>query len=193
MNFYANARRLIDAAHSGDPKCLDGRPAELRLRRQNGGVGSFVSRQALRSCFAWRRDASISSAGVFRAIRILRTEPDISRGEKASMAEQAERARELLLQAGVEPREAEDAATWVSKTGLQINPNTQLLEDAACLVFLENEIAGFAVQHADYPRDKFLRIIQKTWRKMSPAAREAALGLKLPSGISELVKEATQE
>ncbi len=48
--------------------------------------GSFVSRQALRSCFAWRRDASISSAGVFRAVRILRTEPDISRGEKASMA-----------------------------------------------------------------------------------------------------------
>ena len=93
----------------------------------------------------------------------------------------------------VEPREAENAATWVSKTGLQVDPNTQLLEDAACLVFLENEIAGFAVQHADYPRDKFLRIIQKTWRKMSAAAREAALGLKLPPAFSELVKEATQE
>ena len=49
--------------------------------------GSFVSRQAPRNCFAWRRDASISSAGVFRAIRILRTEQDISRGEKASMAD----------------------------------------------------------------------------------------------------------
>jgi lipopolysaccharide transport system ATP-binding protein len=55
------------------------------------------------------------------------------------------------------------------------------------------EIAGFAVQHADYPRDKFLRIIQKTWRKMSPAGREAALGLELSPAISELVKEATQE
>ena len=109
---------------------------------------------------------------------------------KELYGKQAECARKLLLHAGVEPLEAHNAATWISKTGLQINPNTQLLEDAACLVFLENEIAGFAAQHADYPREKFIGIIQKTWRKMSSVAREAALGLTLQSGISDLVKEA---
>ena len=192
MNFYLSARKLIDAAHSGDPKCRDGRPAELvyadrmeawlvRLAPSAPELLRLAARcQHLERWSVPRNSYPADRAG-YLAWR------------KGLYGRQAERARELLLQAGVEPREAEDAATWVSKTGLQINPNTQLLEDAACLVFLENEIAGFAVQHADYPRDKFLRIIQKTWRKMSPAAREAALGLKLPPEISELIKEATQE
>jgi len=70
-------------------------------------------------------------------------------------------------------------ATWVSKTGLKTNPGTQALEDAACLVFLENEIAGFAVQHAEYPREKFVEIIRKTWRKMSPNAQALAKTLTL--------------
>ena len=86
--------------------------------------------------------------------------------------------------------EATDVATWVSKTGLKTNAGTQALEDAACLVFLENEIGAFATQHADYPREKFVDILRKTWRKMSPGAQQAALGLELPSGIAALVREA---
>jgi tRNAThr (cytosine32-N3)-methyltransferase len=109
---------------------------------------------------------------------------------KSLYHKQAGRARELLLEAGVAESEADDVATWVSKTGLMTNPGTQALEDAACLVFLENEIAAFAAQHADYPREKFVGILQKTWRKMSPSARDAALGLDLPPAIAELVREA---
>ena len=86
-----------------------------------------------------------------------------------------------------------DVATWVSKIGLKVNPNTQLLEDAACLVFLENEIGSFATQHADYPREKFLEIIRKTWRKMSPSARHSAKGVSISPGITELVNEALQD
>ena len=91
--------------------------------------------------------------------------------------------------AGVE-EEAADVATWVSKTGLRTNPGTQVLEDAACLVFLENEIGAFAARHADYPREKFVDILRKTWRKMSPAAQAAAAALPLPEGIAGLVREA---
>ena len=100
------------------------------------------------------------------------------------------RARELLLQAGVPATEADEAATWVSKTCLQTNPGTQALEDAACLVFLENEIGVFAAQHSEYPREKFIDILRKTWRKMSPRAHELALGLPLPPAIVALVREA---
>ena len=103
---------------------------------------------------------------------------------------QADRARELLLAAGVPAAEADDVRTWVSKTGLKTNPGTQALEDAAVLVFLENEIAGFAAQHADYPREKFIDILQKTWRKLSPSAQQAALGLDLPPAIAALVRDA---
>jgi tRNAThr (cytosine32-N3)-methyltransferase len=103
---------------------------------------------------------------------------------------QATRAKELLLQAGVSAHEADEAATWVAKSGLKTNPGTQALEDAACLVFLENEIEDFAAQHAEYPAEKFVDIIKKTWRKMSPTAQQAALGLSLRPDIAELVKAA---
>jgi tRNAThr (cytosine32-N3)-methyltransferase len=103
---------------------------------------------------------------------------------------QAERARALLLGAGLSAEECAEVATWVSKTGLKTNPGTQALEDAACLVFLENEIGAFAAQHADYPREKFVEILRKTWRKMSPGAQSAARGLALPPPIAALVHEA---
>ena len=105
---------------------------------------------------------------------------------------QAERARSLLLAAGIAAPEAAEVATWVSKTGLKTNPGTQALEDAACLVFLENEISAFAAQHADYPREKFIDILRKTWRKMTPAAQRAALELDLPPTIGELVRDAVR-
>jgi tRNAThr (cytosine32-N3)-methyltransferase len=105
---------------------------------------------------------------------------------------QAERARELLIEAGINETDAAQAVTWISKTELATNPGTQALEDAAVLVFLENEIGSFAAQHADYPREKFIGILRKTWRKMSPAAREAALSLDLPDAIAGLVREAVE-
>jgi tRNAThr (cytosine32-N3)-methyltransferase len=103
---------------------------------------------------------------------------------------QSERARELLLAAGVSETEAAEVATWVSKTAMKTNAGTQALEDAACLVFLENEIEAFAAQHADYTREKFVGILKKTWAKMSPRARELALSLLLPPAIAALVREA---
>ena len=96
----------------------------------------------------------------------------------------------MLLQAGVAAPEAADVATWVSKTALKTNPGTQALEDAACLVFLENEIQAFAAQHAEYPREKFVDIIRKTWKKISPRGQALAKTLSLPPGIAALVQEA---
>jgi hypothetical protein len=46
------------------------------------------------------------------------------------------------------------------------------------------------VQHAEYPREKFVDIIRKTWRKMTPPAQQAALVLELPPAIGTLVREA---
>jgi hypothetical protein len=192
VNSYAIARQLIDAAHSADPKSLDGRPAELvyadrmeawlvRLAPEAPELLRLAARcQHLERWTVPRNSYPADRAGYLT-------------WRKSLYGRQAERARGLLIQAGVRSLEAEDAATWVSKTGLKTNANTQLLEDAACLVFLENEIADFAAQHAHYPREKFLNIIRKTWRKMSPAAQDAAHGLSLPSSIAELIQEAVQK
>jgi hypothetical protein len=99
----------------------------------------------------------------------------------------AERLTDLMHAAGYDEAEAARAAAIVRKDDLRADTETQLLEDCACLVFLEHEFADFAVLHAP---EKLVDILAKTWAKMSPPAREAALKLPLPAHLAALVKEA---
>ena len=77
----------------------------------------------------------------------------------------------------------------VRKHKLKTDPETQLLEDVACLVFLENYFAEFSRKHDDA---KVIGILQKTWAKMSPRGHEEALKLKdkLPPDRRELIEKA---
>jgi len=190
MDAYARARGLIDAAHAADPKrATDGRAAELVYAER---MESWVVRLAPEAPPLLRlaaRCQHLERWSVPRATFPL-GKPGYLAWRCSLYVKQAMRAKELLHQAGVPAGEADEVAAWVSKTGLKTNPGSQALEDASCLVFLENEIEAFAAQHADYPAEKFVDIIQKTWRKMSPAAQQAALGLKLPPAIAELVRAA---
>ena len=190
MDAYAHARELIDAAHAADPKRAgDGRPAELVYaeRIENWVVRLVPAAPPLLRLAA--RCPHLERWSVPRS-----TFPDGKIGylnwRKSLYVKQAARAKELLLQAGAPAAESDEAYTWVSKSGLKTNAGTQALEDAACLVFLENEIADFATQHAEYPTEKFVDILKKTWRKMTPAAQQAALALQLPPAIAALVKAA---
>jgi tRNAThr (cytosine32-N3)-methyltransferase len=190
MDAHARARELIDTAHGADPtRAPDGRAAELIYAdRMEAWVMRLVPDAAPRLRLA-ARCQHLERWLVPRSTFPM-DKPGYHAWRRSLYTKQAERARSLLLEAGVPPAEAADVATWVSKTGLKTNPGTQALEDAACLVFLENEIDSFAAQHAGYPREKFVDIIRKTWRKMSPAAQAAALRLDLPPAISALVRDA---
>lgn len=187
---YTRARELIDVAHSADPKkASDGRAAELVYAdRMEAWVVRLVAAatpllqlaarcQHLERWSVPRASFPEGKAGYFK-------------WRQSLYGTQAARAKELLLSTGVSAAEAGDVAIWVSKSGLKTNLGTQALEDAACLVFLENEIEAFAAQHADYPPEKFVDILKKTWRKMSPAAQQAGLGLDLPPIIAALVRAA---
>jgi len=190
MDVYAKARSLIDAAHAGDPKrAADGRPAELVYADR---VEAWAGRAAAEPTALLRLAARCQHLERWSVPRT--TFPDGKAGylkwRQSLYKKQADRAKELLLQAGVAATETEDVATWVSKTALKTNPGTQALEDAACLVFLENEIAEFAAQHTGYPREKFVDIIRKTWKKMSPRGQELAKTIALPPAIGALVTAA---
>lgn len=187
---YAKARVAIDAAHAADPKrAACGSAAELVYAdRMEAWVVKLVPDapeilrlaarcQHLERWMTPRASYPLDKTG-YHAWR------------RGLYVKQAERAKTLLLAAGVGEAEASEVATWVSKTGLKTNPGTQALEDAACLVFLENEIADFATSHADYTEEKFVDILSKTWRKMSPSAQAVALALELPASVSALVKRA---
>ena len=190
MDSLTRARELIDAAHAADPvRAADGRAAELvyaervegwvvRLDPATPAILRLAARcQHLERWLVPRATFPLGKVGYMQ-------------WRTGLYRKQAERARALLLEAGVVATDAAEVATWVSKTGLKTNPGTQALEDAACLVFLENEISEFAAQHTDYSLEKFIEIIRKTWKKMSPSAQQAALGLALPTGIAELVQAA---
>lgn len=75
------------------------------------------------------------------------------------------------------------------KQKLKTDPETQVLEDVACLVFLENHFAEFSRKHDDA---KVIGIIEKTWAKMSPRGHEEALKLmdRLPPDRRKLIERA---
>lgn len=190
MDALSRARELVDAAHAADPnRTADGRAAELVYADRMEARVARVAPDASPLLRLAARCQHLERWSVPRA-----TFPEGRAGylkwRQSLYVKQAARAKELLLKAGVSDADAAEVATWVSKTALKANPGSQALEDAACLVFLENEIEAFAVQHADYPREKFVAILRKTWAKMSPRARELALALALPPAIAGLVREA---
>ena len=73
------------------------------------------------------------------------------------------------------------------KQGLKSNPDVQQVEDALCLVFLEKQLEGYLGKWED---DKIIRILKKTWGKMSERGQEAALNLSMSAQARALVEQA---
>ncbi|MDE2118501.1 MAG: DUF4202 domain-containing protein [Betaproteobacteria bacterium] len=106
----------------------------------------------------------------------------------------AETAGNIMQQAGYDGAMIERVRNIVSKKGMKVNSETQLMEDVADLVFIEHYLAGFAAQHPEYDEAKWIQIIRKTWQKMSPRAHEFALAgnIKLPEALVPLILKAVQ-
>lgn len=99
----------------------------------------------------------------------------------------AQRASEVLRELGFPDDTIEAVRTINLKQGLKTHPDTQVMEDALCLAFLEHDFADFAARYDDA---KVIDILRKTWRKMSEAGRAQALTLPLPPKAIELVQRA---
>ena len=106
----------------------------------------------------------------------------------------AETAGSVMQKAGYDDEMIARVKTIVSKKELKVNPETQMLEDVAGLVFIEHYMAGFAAQHSEYDEAKWIRIIHRTWLKMSARAHEFALAgkIKLPEVLMPLILKAVQ-
>ncbi|WP_221031495.1 DUF4202 domain-containing protein [Actomonas aquatica] len=188
---HRRAIALIDAAHAADPTYTpDGRPAELVYAERMVAWGERLATAAHSPLAA----LALRCQHLERFLTPRDTFPEGRAGyyqwRTSLYTKQGDRARDLLLEAGCDAADAERVRSWVAKENLRADPNSQLLEDCAILVFLENHIADFAAQHADYTREKWIRILQKSWTKLSPRGREAALTLAFPPAIGELVQEA---
>jgi hypothetical protein len=104
----------------------------------------------------------------------------------------AERAGEILRDAGYDEDTIKRVASLVRKDRLSDDPETQTLEDVACLVFLESYFTTFARKHDE---EKLVSIVRKTWKKMTPRGHGAALTLlsALPEEDADLIRKALAE
>jgi hypothetical protein len=100
----------------------------------------------------------------------------------------AERAREILSSLGYDETIINAVEQIVTKQHLRSSPDSQCMEDALCLVFLEFELDAFMQKYPD--EAKAIDILQKTWKKMSARGHEAALALPFSDAARALVMRA---
>ena len=86
----------------------------------------------------------------------------------------ARTAREVLTDVGFDDETIARVETLIRKIGLARDPEVQLFEDAICMVFFELDYADLVRKLDDA---KLIDVLRRTWAKMSPRGREAALAL----------------
>jgi len=99
----------------------------------------------------------------------------------------ANHAAKVLRDVGYGDTTVERVRSLIRKQNLKSDPEAQTLEDVICLVFLENYFADFA---RDHDEEKLLKILSKTWKKMSARGHAAAMKLNLGPRELELISKA---
>ena len=114
---------------------------------------------------------------------------------------QAEQVREICLSCSFTEEDASRVAALIAKEDLKKgegkgDAEAQVLEDCACLVFLDDQFDDYEQkwkeEHASEEEAdaKMIGILQKTWVKMGDRGRELALQLDLSEKAKELVGRA---
>jgi hypothetical protein len=95
----------------------------------------------------------------------------------------------ILREAGYGPEMIEKVTDLNLKKNFPAEAESRVLEDALCLVFLEFQFADLARKTAS---DKIINAVQKTWRKMTPAAHERALSLPMGPEEKRIIQQALE-
>lgn len=96
----------------------------------------------------------------------------------------ARRLGDIVRSCGLSEDVAERVGQLVRKERLTSDAEVQVLEDVACLVFIEHYFDPFA---AGQPDEKLSDILAKTWRKMSDRAKATVQGAQPSKRILDLL------
>src|SRR5260221_7969761 len=99
----------------------------------------------------------------------------------------AQKSTEILREAGYSEEMIARVRELNLKKNLGEDPECQVLEDALCLVTLQYQL-GDLMDKTD--PEKMVAILQKTWKKMSPAAQKEAIGFSFSDREKDLVSKA---
>ena len=189
---YEAAFSAINASHADDPNTIDingeQQPYELHYSRkmmkylqQRDPSASETLRLAINAQHfrRWeipRNSYPMTKAGYFAWRTFLKKR-------------QAELASKICLESGYSEEDAERVASLIRKEDLKQDEETQVLEDVACLVFLDDQFEDFEKQHDE---EKIVKILQKTWAKMTEKGHEIALQIPMSERCKSLVQKALQ-
>jgi len=179
----------IDAANALDPSTIevDGRPQPAELaygRRMSETLARLAPHASEHLRIAargqhierWTSPRASSPAG---RVGYLKWRKDLQ-------GFHARRIGEIMMAAGYDAGDVERVAALVRKERLKSDPDAQMIEDVACVVFLEHYLGDFL---AKTDEEELAGILAKTWNKMSPLGRDEARKLALPAPARRLLEE----
>ena len=187
---FDTAIRLIDEAHAQDPNRVQSNGEEVPYELYYSNKMFYY----LQKCDA---DAPETLRLAIRAQHLRRWE--VPRNSYAMnktgyhlwrtylKKRQAEIAAQICLDSGYSSEDADRVAALVKKQNLKEDPETQTLEDVACLVFLDDQFEAFEKEHDEA---KVTNILRRTWGKMSDKGHELALQIPMSDHARELVVKA---
>ena len=187
---YESALSRIDAAHAEDPNIInvDGtrKPYELHYSQK---MSHYLGKRNPNASETLRLAIR---AQHFRRWEVPRnTYPMTKVGYHAWRTflkkRQADMASQICLECGYSKEEAQRVASSIRKEDLKEDEETQILEDVACLVFLDDQFEEFERQHDE---EKIVRILKKTWGKMTEEGHHLALGIPMSERCKDLVGKA---
>jgi len=106
----------------------------------------------------------------------------------ATAAHAAEAAAETLKRVGYSDAIIREVKRIINGHRHPSDPDTQLLEDADVLAFLEIKLEDYLTR---WDEAKVRRILEGTWSKMSPAARQMAMVMPQDSRVKKLLSSLT--
>lgn len=187
---FRQAIRLIDEAHAADPRSMfineEDVPYELGyairltdwvLRREPDASERILLAARAQHLKRWTLPRDEFPAGLHGYLAWRETLKTFH----------ADEAGKLLRQAGYAGEEIESVQQLIRKERFPMDPDTRVVEDGLCLVFMDLQLAAFKAGHAE---EKVIDIIQKTWGKMSDVGQAMARDVEWDAVTQQLIDKA---
>jgi hypothetical protein len=184
------ALAAIDAANADDPATVSVRGSTMPLAQAHGVLAAeWVVRLHPDADDTW---VIAARAHHLRRWEVPRTDyPEGRAGYHRWKRDQKQRhardAADLLSTAGYDSATIERVQALIRRDQLAVDAGSQAVEDAACLAFLETQLADVATK---LDRTHLVDVLRKTATKMTPAALEAAGTIDLGPSERALLREA---
>ncbi len=187
---FSEAIKKIDAANQEDPRTelVDGKPQSRELlfaQRVYEWVRTLVNAPSEELLLAAR--AHTLRRWMIPRDRYPMTTAGYHKWRDALAQFHADEAETILRAVAYPASQIRRIRDFITKENWPEDEEACVLEDADCLVFLETKLSGYIDAWED---SKALRILRRTFRKMTPQGRTRALQLKFGERERELVHRA---